>query len=207
MDDSNSLEETIRRTIEIIEALGLNYAVGGAVAMGLGGFQRHTNDMDLLIALPALRYQELADALNRAGFTQRDEQDNEGAVEVPRARREALELGRFVVWHGEFRVEFFVPKVPLQDAILKRHIRVDLDEFSLWTTTAEDMILLKMIFRRPKDIEDVRRLMVVRRDDLDVPYIESWIDRTLEAEAAAELRRMISEAGFPGRAGDSEGPP
>jgi hypothetical protein len=55
----------------------------------------------------------------------------------------------------------------------------------------EDQILLKMIFHRPKDIEDVRRMIAANRDALDVRCLETWIEMTLESGPARELRDML----------------
>ena len=191
------IHETTQRLVRVLEALALPYALGGALGMGFAGVMRATRDIDVLVSLPALRSQELADALNQAGFIIRD-RENEIPVDVSRITREAREAGHFRIWRGNVRVELFVPKVPLQDSILSRRIRVDLGEFSLWTTTPEDLILLKMIFHRPKDIEDVRRLLAVNRDDLDVTYIRNWIDRTLETGPGKELIQMMQQPGLPG---------
>ena len=200
------LGQACEQLVQILAGSGIPYAVGGAVAMAFGGYLRGTHDLDVLVLIPALRYQEIADALNAAGFVMRDENDRPATVEVPPMLRASREMGHFRIWWANTRVELFPPRVPLQDAVLQRRVQVDLDGLSVWVTTAEDLILLKMIFHRPKDIEDVRRLLAANRGSLDVAYIESWIPRTLEVPVGGELRRMLQQSGCtPGPGGIDPG--
>lgn len=185
--------DAVRETVRIFEKMRLPYAIGGAVAMAFSGYPRGTRDVDVLILLPALRSQDLADSFNAAGFRMRDEHDNPIPTDVVRMTTTARDMGHFRVWWHDTKVEVFTPRVPLQDAVLKRRVQVPLGNDTLWITTPEDLILLKMIFHRPKDIEDVRRLIAANREALDRAYIESWIPRTLPDDVGGELRRMLIE--------------
>jgi hypothetical protein len=187
------LHEAAVQTAAILDTMGCPYAIGGAVAMGFSGYLRGTNDLDVLVLVPAVRTQEFADRLNAAGFRMRDESGALIEVDSLEMIRSGREVGHFRVWWNGTKVEVFSPKVPLQDSILKRRTKVQVEGHSLWITTAEDLILLKMIFYRPKDIEDVRRLIAANRDTLDKTYLEGWIGRTLEDKPAGELRRMLQE--------------
>lgn len=189
------IHEATARFVRILEAMGLSYAVGGAVAMAFGGHVRGTRDVDVLVLLPDLRTQELADALNDEGFAMRDDHDRPTPVEVVPMVRSARDVGLFRVWWKETKVEVFTPRVPLQDSILRRRLRMGLEGLQIWITTVEDLILLKMIFHRPKDLEDVRHLLAANGDTLDSGYIASWIVRTLEPSVGEELRGMMRQAG------------
>lgn len=189
------VHEAMRRVVGVLEAMGLQYAIGGAVGMGFAGVVRGTRDLDLLALLPAIRTQEFAGAVEEQGFTMRDQEGRPIPVEVPRMVASMRDSGQFRIWWRDTKVEVFVPKVPLQDSILKRRRRVDLGEFSLWITTPEDLILLKMIFHREKDLLDVKQLLAVNQDVLDWRYIEEWIEKTLDADAGAELRQMMKRLG------------
>lgn len=193
---SPEIDDALQRIVAIFETASIPYAVGGAVAMNTMRYVRATKDVDVLALIPALRSQEFADAANKTGFTARDPDGTPRAVEVPRLLRETAELGQFRIWWKMAKVEVFVPKVPLQDAVLKRRRRVDLGDFSMWITTVEDLVLLKMIFHRDKDLVDVRRLLVANRDVLDIAYVKSWIPRTLEPGAGAELEDMLKRTGL-----------
>ena len=195
MSFAPQIDEAVRQSVGIFEGMGIRYAIGGAVAMAFDGYLRGTRDVDVLILLPALRSQQLADAFNAAGFRMRDEADNAVPVNVTEMVKWSRDIGHFRVWWNEIKVEVFTPRVPLQDAVLQRRVQVTLGDESLWITTAEDLILLKMIFHRSKDLEDVRRLIAANLLSLDRGYIESWIPKTLSDGVGEELRGMLQAAG------------
>lgn len=188
------LHEAVRRVVLVLEGLQAPYAVGGAVAMAFAGRIRGTRDVDVLAAVPALRAQDFAQALAREGFTLRDE----AGAAVPVNARVLSESGRkdglFRVWLDDISVDFFSPRVSLQDSILKRRRRVEIPGLALWLTTPEDLILLKMVFHRPKDLEDVRHLLAANMGTLDLGYLGDWGPKSLDPSVDAEFREMLDLA-------------
>lgn len=41
--------------------------------------------------------------------------------------------------------------------------------------SAEDLVVLKLLFNRQKDIVDIERLMEIGPEDLDQDYIRHWL--------------------------------
>lgn len=189
------INETARRLVGILERMQAPYAVGGAVAMAFAGFVRATRDLDVLVLVPAVRTQEFADALAAEGFVMRLGDSSPTPPDAGLMAAATRESGHFKAWRGDTRVEVFSPRVPLQDSILRRRVKADLGDFSFWVTTAEDLILLKMVFHRPKDLEDARRLLAANRETLDVAYLREWAAKTLEGPVAEELRGLMGSAG------------
>lgn len=180
---------------EILDRLPLRHAFGGALANNYWGVVRATQDLDLLVLLPALRTQELADALGGAGFLQKTEGEAFAPVEVPSMAAEIRERKMFVVYREGIKAEFFVPHIPLQDEILRRAVRLPFEGREIPVTTPEDLILLKMIFHRDKDLRDVRGILAVQKGRLDPAYIRTWAARTLEDAPEAELEAWLREYG------------
>jgi hypothetical protein len=60
----------------------------------------------------------------------------------------------------------------------------------------EDLILLKMAFHRQKDLQDVRGILGVQKDRLDLAHLRSWSARTLDDQTADELDRLITASGM-----------
>jgi hypothetical protein len=173
--------------------LGLRYALGGALATSYWGIERSTQDIDCLVAIPAVSYQALVDALAELGCQQIDEQGNFVAVEVARVREQAnhrhyIELQR----HG-VRVELFVPVVPLQNELLRRTVLIPVGDRQVPVTTAEDLILLKMAFHRQKDLQDVRGILRIQRKSLDLDYLRKWSSSSLAVPVQEELESLISQ--------------
>jgi hypothetical protein len=66
--DLPPLADVVLRLADVFGQLGVPYAIGGAGATSFWGVPRTTQDADCLVAVPAVAYQRLADALNAAGF-------------------------------------------------------------------------------------------------------------------------------------------
>ena len=196
MTSSPDIHGAARAIVQIADRMKIPYAVGGAVAMGFAGYLRGTRDVDILVLVPAVRSQEFADALNDAGFKMQDENERLIPVDVSRMVASTKDLGQFGVWWKQTRVDIFSPRVPLQDSVLQRRIQVKLDDLAVWITTAEDLVLLKLIFHRPKDLEDARRILAANRDTLDTAYIGEWIPKTLDEKVGDELRDMMRRSGL-----------
>lgn len=194
----SELHDALRTFVGVLDGMQAPYAVGGAIAMAFAGHLRGTRDVDVLALVPAIRSRELADALNVAGFRMRSAAGQPEPIDVLRMTESARELGQFRVWWKDTLVEVFVPKVPLQDSVLRRRIQASIQDAMIWITTAEDLILLKMIFHRPKDIEDVRRIIAANRGRLDTAYLQEWMPRTLEPAAGVELAELLRR--YEGRA-------
>jgi hypothetical protein len=91
------------------------------------------------------------------------------------------------------RVELFVPAVPLQNEILRRAVPILIRDREIRITTAEDLILLKLVFHREKDLRDVRGILWVQRGKLDLDYLRHWSARTHEPDLQKELDQLIEE--------------
>jgi hypothetical protein len=132
----------------------------------------------------------------------------------PRMRRELVqrnfdvpamdeELERFGVFRSLFRptsvfVDIFDAENPLGETILKRRREVQIQGRMRWTAAAEDVAVLKAFSDRPRDHEDLMKLIAVGGRQLDMPYIENWareLDRSMGGDEVTErLKRARHDA-------------
>jgi predicted nucleotidyltransferase len=189
-----NLLEVVSNLAECFDRLKLRYAVGGAIANGFWGIVRTTKDVDCLVAIPAMSYQLLADELNSRGYTQLDEDHRPVDVSVLRMRAQATGEHLIECYVSGVRVELFVPAVPLQEQILRRAVMLPIGDREARMTTAEDLILLKLAFHRPKDLHDVRGILWVQREKLDYDYLTEWSAKALDGAAQSELRQLVEES-------------
>lgn len=159
-----SLVDVIVALIDELERAGIPYAFGGAVALGAWAEPRGTQDVDLNIWLEPDRFTPGFEALERAG------------VEVERgvAVEQAIERGMFVARSRGYRVDVFVPSVPFYDEALRRRCRLRFADRDTWVLSAEVLAVFKMLFYRPKDLVDVRRLLEVQVA-LDRGFVRRWL--------------------------------
>ena len=177
----------------VFDRLELRYALGGALATNYWGVVRTTQDVDCLIALPALKYQGLADELQAIGCKLRDAKGNTIDVDARLMREQANQRQFIECFRDSVRIELFVPVVPLQDEVLRRAVKMPLGNAVVSVTTPEDLVLLKLAFHRAKDVQDVRGILWVQRGNLDLDYLWHWSAVTLDEDAQQELRGLIQQ--------------
>jgi predicted nucleotidyltransferase len=189
--DLPPLADVVLRLAGVFEQLDVPYAIGGAVATSFWGVPRTTQDADCLVAVPAIAYQRLADALNATGFVM-DRSPAQQPVTVEALLHQVRDDKYMTLACRATSVELFIPVVPLQHSILKRAVGRLFHGHDIRVTTAEDLILLKMAFHRHKDLQDIKGILHVQKGRLDIPYVRSWSGQMLEEPASIELDELIA---------------
>jgi hypothetical protein len=189
--DLPALADVVLRLSSLFEHLGVPYALGGAVAVSFWGVPRTTQDADCLVAVPAVAYQRLADALNAQGFVI-DGSPAPQPVTVEALLQQVRDDQYMTLVCRATSVELFVPIVPLQHSILKRAVGRSFHGHTVRVTTPEDLILLKMAFHRHKDLQDIKGILHIQKGHLDLSYLRQWSARMLEDSAARELDALIT---------------
>jgi predicted nucleotidyltransferase len=82
---------------------------------------------------------------------------------------------------SSFRVEFIFSFTPYERGALQRALRVNLNGTDVRFASAEDLIIHKIFAGRPRDLEDVRGILL-KNKELDLTYLRRWLkefDRTV----------------------------
>jgi hypothetical protein len=179
---------------DLLDQLGIRYAVGGSLASGIHGEVRATNDIDVLIEIPEDRISALVAALKPTFDVWED------------TVRAAVNAGRsFSVLHLEWhvKVDFFPAGAsPLDQHELARRLAVQLPAApgtDVYVATAEDIVLRKLEwYRRSGDVlerqlRDVVGVMKLRGQTLDMAYLRRWA-RELGVEEL--LARTLEDSGL-----------
>jgi len=179
------------RVGEAIESVGGAYFVGGSLASSLQGEPRATNDIDLVIDVPAARISDLVDALG-----------DDFEVDVDMLRDALLNARSCNIFYLPTVVKldlFAVGRSPFDASEFGRRSRVLVrpPEGTLVVKSPEDTVLRKLLWyvgggsiseRQWRDVVEVLR---VSGPAMDRSYLESWADRLHLREL---LGRAIGEA-------------
>jgi hypothetical protein len=181
------LFQAIGQLVPLFEQLGASYAVMGGIAVRAYGIPRPTYDVDFTLAFPRERLQELYDAVERIGYT------------VPEAFRtgwvdqvSGLALVKFR-WYREGQgidIDVFLAEAPYQQEVLKRRRRIQLDGLTTWLVSPEDLILLKLLAARPRDLADIGDVLFTQ-GQLDEAYLRHWADAL---GVRAKLEQALADA-------------
>jgi hypothetical protein len=158
--------ETAQHLASCLDEDDVPYAIGGALALGVWGASRATNDVDISIFVERDRWPTMFDALERAGVM----------IDRNEATRDFTRIGFYKGRLGRRAVDIFVSDHPQAHEMLHRRQLVG----GAYFISAEDLIVHKLIFGRPKDELDLQRL-VAARSTLDLAYVRGWLIKMLPA--------------------------
>lgn len=186
------LVEVILWLEDLFDRLGLDRSYGGAIAYNFYGPPRLTQDVDVLVLLPDLKIPSFVEALATEGCLHGEDEPHAPAL---RAVLDDLRgSGRMAVFHCfGVRVEVFVPWHPFHRAVLARSPERDLEGRRIRIHAAEDLIVFKKIFDRPKDLTDIRAILLAQKGRLDLARIRRDAAGLLADDSLAELDRLIDE--------------
>jgi hypothetical protein len=161
-----SAESDFDLVFAALEKRQVRYLVVGGVAVVLQGYPRFTADLDLIVALDHSNVTAAMEALTSLSFRPRAPV---GALELadPEKRREWIRdkgLVVFSLWspaHPATEIDVFVEEpFPFAPAF-ERATRVSLGSISVRVAAIPDLILLKQRAGRPKDLDDIQKLLEI----------------------------------------------
>ena len=160
--------DAVVRLIDILDARAVEYMLVGSLASNLYGILRSTNDADFVLALPVASLGPIVKELGE-GF-RLDPQISFEAItgtirRVVYSPPDNLTLETFQLSDDPFDQERFARRVRMRVKAFDRMVSVP---------TAEDIIINKLQWSRPKDLDDALGVLAVQRDRLDWPYLEKW---------------------------------
>jgi predicted nucleotidyltransferase len=179
------LAELLRAAAAAFDRLGAGWFVFGAQAAILHGAARLTADVDITVALGTRSLEELLAALEEQGFASRGEKP------IDFARRTRV----LPVVHGGtgFPVDVVVAGPGLEERFLERREQRMLDGVCVPLVRAEDLIAMKLLAGRAKDIEDVVAVIAAQHDRLDLSMIRETLALLEQGLDRSDLEPMLDE--------------
>lgn len=153
--------EGARRLARELDARGVDYAVGGAVAFGFWGMPRGTLDVDLTL------YMSPDDPDAAIGLLR----DLGCSVDAVAALTTLVEHGFCTATLVNLRVDVFLPIVDFYAVARGRRRQVDLEGVPVMIWDAETLVIFKLMFFRDKDLVDIAQIMRTQSGRLDSGWI------------------------------------
>jgi len=140
--------------------------------MAAHGYVRATVGLDVLVVTPSIRLPEVFEVFRKHGFIGED-----------RALVTALRE-RFVATleAGPTTAEILVPVLPYHHAVLQRAVIKPLRGRQVPFVTVEDLIVLKALWYRAKDVADLHALIALAGKGIDAEYIRSTLGSILPGD-------------------------
>lgn len=177
------LRASLLRAVELLEASGRPGAFIGGLGVIVWGRPRVTQDLDLLVDLPARCVRDFLALASERGYL----------FDVEEAA--LLSEGGFLrIIHSDepaIPLDLLVADTPLAEQAIQRAKAVPLEGAEVPLISGEDLLLLKLVAFRPKDTFDIEGLVDALGERLDRAYLERWAARLgLEGRLAAMLGEL-----------------
>jgi hypothetical protein len=154
-------------------------AVIGGVAASIHGRPRLTHDVDAVILADEIGWEKVLASAAGYGIQPR--------IEDPLgfAHRSRVLLLRHVSSGVDLDVS--LGALPFEHEIVARSFRVDVGPVHVQLVTAEDLVVMKALARRPRDFADIESIIDMH-PDLDLDRIRRWLR---EFSSVLEIRRFV----------------
>jgi hypothetical protein len=151
---------------QALRAFGVRYYLFGAQAALLHGAARLTADVDITVDLGDRETSALVAALSAAGFAFRvSDEDFIARTRVLPAYHPPTHIPVDIVLAGPGIEELFLERAEVRDV---EGVRIPV-------ASAEDVIIMKVLAGRPKDLEDVEAIVAAHPGTLDAALIRETL--------------------------------
>ncbi|HVT44220.1 MAG TPA: nucleotidyl transferase AbiEii/AbiGii toxin family protein [Thermoanaerobaculia bacterium] len=165
------MEDPLDRLLRPLAALtrwfsetGLQAAVIGGVAASLRGTPRLTKDIDAVVL------DADAETLVRSGTTYQLTPRIPDAIDFAHETR--VLLLRFSP--NEVDIDISLGALPFEEEVVERSSLIDVGGLQVRVATATDLVIMKAVAGRPRDVVDIENL-IDANPDLDVDRIRRWV--------------------------------
>ena len=159
--------------VSCFDSLNIPYVIMGGLAVRIHALPRPTNDVDFTVLLARERLIEWFGAVEQLGYTVPQVYKTGWIDQV--AGMPLVKIRTFLKDGLGVDIDVFLAESDFQKSLIERRLLVEVDSYSMYVVTPEDLLLLKLIANRPRDLLDVQDL-IFAQGQMDEPYMRSWAE-------------------------------
>jgi len=180
--------EPFREAIEAVQRLFSKFdnrgVVIGGIAVGLLGKPRFTEDVDAMFLLSTKDIPKFLEAAHEEMIQPR----TTDAADF--ARKNRVLLLRHVP--SNINIDISLGILPFEEEMVARGKTQKLTALSVRLPTPEDLIIMKAVAHRPKDLEDIRTI-IDKNPKMDIDRIKHWVTSFADALVIPDLWTDIED--------------
>ena len=158
------LEDVYKKVVAFLNSGKYRYLIIGGIAAGTLGEPRTTADVDVDIIINKENIPDFLDKAKKDGFK----------VIKKRCLESAEQTGVFQIHLEEFHVDFIIASTDLETMAFERAKTIKLYGTKALFPSPEDLILMKIIPGRQKDLLDAQGIIIRHEGKLDMQYLKTW---------------------------------
>ncbi len=166
----SDLVSLLHQFADLFDRLTVPYAVMGGWAVRLYALPRPTYDIDFTIVIERERLPDLYEAARDAGFSV-PEQFAAGWIDSVAGM--PLVKFRMFVEGRSIDIDVFIAESDYQRALMDRRQPHLVASQEAWFVSPEDLVLLKLIAGRKRDLADIEDVLL-GQPDVDEAYMRRW---------------------------------
>lgn len=168
----------LKLVLEALDAAGVEYLIGGAIAEWAWGEPRATQDLDLVVNIPIKSINKLSNELEKRDMLIPAEIILDAIVED----RADIPLNA-IHMHSGLKADLYPMREgdELRQSAFRRRQQVDYGPpiGKVYIHSPEDLILYKLIYfglsQQSKHSRDIAAILRSKKSELDLDYIEGWV--------------------------------
>ena len=168
----------LKLVIEALDAAGVEYLIGGAIAEWAWGEPRATQDLDLVVQIPIKSINKLSKELKKRDMLIPAELILDTILED----RADIPINA-IHMHSGLKADLYPVRKgdELRQSAFQRREQVDYGPpiGKVYIHSPEDLILYKLMYfglsQQSKHSRDIAAILKSKKNELDVDYIEQWV--------------------------------
>lgn len=173
-----TLQRAFDALVEVLREHQVRYAIIGGLAMIQHTRVRTTDDIDALLNLPQIGMPAFFESLAKRGFD----------VEVVKNVKELRDQGLTTIQFDDIVVDLMRPALPVYAHVLDRAIDSQIRGHVVRISSAEGLIVMKLIASRPMDESDIQDLLAAYGAALDLNHVRAELDSVMEKDDPRRLK-------------------
>ena len=166
-------EDLLKKLARSLDEEGIEYLVMGGQAVLVHGEPRLTRDVDITLGVTPDNLNRILKIAENLGLKVLVSDPEKFINETWVLPAQDLESG--------IRVDFIFSASEFEKQALQRAQSIDIEGTPVRFASAEDLIIQKIFSGRPRDIEDVRGILIKKIHQLDINYIQGTLKKFDEA--------------------------
>ncbi len=159
-----ALLDAYKKIVQFLNSGRYNYIIIGGIAASTLGEPRITADIDVDIVINKNDVPHFLNKATKVGFK----------VPVKKCIESVRRRGVFQISFGDYHIVFIIASTDLETRACQRRRVIQLHGIKAFFPTPEDLILLKIIPGRDKDLLDAKSIALRHKGKLDTRYLKTW---------------------------------
>jgi hypothetical protein len=185
----------LKLVIEALNAAGVEYLIGGAIAEWAWGEPRATQDLDLVVNIPIKSVNKLSKELGKRDMLI----PAEIILDTIMEDRADIPINAIHMYSG-LKADLYPVREgdELRQSAFQRREQVDYGPpiGNVYIHSPEDLILYKLMYfglsQQSKHSRDIAAILKSKKNKLDLDYIEGWVARLGLSSLWKEMRSTVS---------------